>query len=317
MEEKINRLSASHKGLMPIRVLQHNLVYAFENINPGFLALTAKVSREQGLDTGIGYKIEEEKVESPYAVFGKIFMQEAFLSFMWCNCFSLTVLYEESIVKQSKNDFYGNEDEKIDFPAARDAYKLWEYGISLLSKYSAWDTTLPNPELVDPKYAELIPKVNSLFLTALKFVLAHEFAHIELRHSERTAELENQKELSIKFEKEADGRAIELVLAGNDDINRVTTNIGTLIGLCSLLFFKSTTMGEEHPDTDERIDAIINIINPDMQDAMWGLATLAYRLWANQYLVTLDWKEGLESPKELYHYIKNQVKDHNKGKRGC
>lgn len=247
------------------------------------------------------------KVQSPSTVFGKIFIQEAFLSFVWCNCFSLTVLYSESIVKQSKNSLAGNQEERINFPLARDAYKLWEYAMSLLKEYSDWNTELPNPEVYDQELAELIPKVNGLFITAIKFILAHEFAHIELKHSERSHELKNPDKLNVKFEKEADARAIELVLAGMNEDNRVTTQMGILIGLCCLLFFDSSTKEKRYPDTDKRVDEILRLVNPDEQDGMWGIATLAYKLWDNLYSIKLDWKAGLDSPKHLYEYIKKRL----------
>lgn len=306
---KTNKLAASHQGLMPIRVLQHNFIYSFENINPDFLALSQKVITELEIDPGITYSYAEEQARSPYVIFKKIFINESFLSYVWCNCFALAQLYEEIIVKKSRNDYYGSEIEIINFPFAREAFKLWEYGISLLSIYSKWDIDLPNPESYDEKYEELIPRINSLYLTAMNFVLAHEFSHLELEHDSRVDPALEQNEQSIVFEKEADSRAISLVLAGADDDNTMTIKMGLLMGLCSLLFFKSVTKSECYPDVDDRIDAVISIINPeDAEDAIWGIATLAYKLWDKQYGKGLIWENGLESPKHLYYSIKNQVK---------
>ncbi len=304
----INKLSESHIGRMPIRVLQHNLIYAFENMNSQFLELSKKVISELGLDPGISCSFEEERAKSPYVVFKKIFINESFLSYAWSICFALTVLYEEIIVKKSRNDYYGNEDEVINMPLAREAYKLWEYAISLLYDYTAWDIQLPNPEIFDEKYEDLIPRINGLYITAMKFVLSHEFAHIELEHDVRIDSSVDQNEQSITFEKEADARAIKLVLAGIMDQNRMTVIMGLLMGLCSLLFFNSITADKNYPDVDERIDAVIKILNPeDPQDAMWGIATLAYRLWDRQYNKGLIWESGLESPKDQYYSIKSQV----------
>lgn len=228
---------------------------------------------------------------------------------MWCNCFALTQLYEEIIVKKSRNEFYGGEIEKINFPFAMEAFKLWEYGSSLLSTYSKWDIDLPNPESYNKKYEDLIPRINGLYLTAMKFVLAHEFAHLELEHDSRGDPALEQNEQSIVFEKEADSRAINLVLAGADHNNAMTIKMGLLMGLCSLLFFKSVTKSESYPDVDDRIDAVINILHPeDPEDAIWGIATLAYKLWDQQYGKGLIWENGLESPRDLYYSIKNQIK---------
>lgn len=292
---------------MPIRVLQHNLIYEFEHINPDFLELTKCVIADLSLDTGIGYQIDEEPIKSPFVIFNKITVQEAFLSYVWCISFSLTVLYVEVIVKKSRNDFFGNNAEKIDFVKARDAYRLWEYATSLIYRYSSWNVLLPNPEYYHPKYVELIPKVNALYLVAMKFVLAHEFAHIELEHNSRIDPSIDPEILNKKIEKEADDRAIDLLMKGANKDNITTIKMGALIGLCSLLFFKSTTEERAYPDMDERIDAIIKVVNPEPQDAMWGIATLAYKLWDVLYNKGLNWQPGLKSPMELYQSIKSQI----------
>jgi hypothetical protein len=101
---------------------------------------------------------------------------------------------------------------------------------------------------------------------------------------------------------------MELVLDGVNPSNIVTKRMGILMGLCSLLFFKSTTTSAGYPDMDDRIDAILEKINPDPQDGMWGIATLTYKLWDRLHNIGLEWKEGLASPKELYYDIKRQVK---------
>lgn len=308
----INKLAESHQGIMPIRVLQHNLIYTFENVNPEFLQLTKKVIEELGLDPGISYSTEEESVKSPYVVFNKIFINETFLSYIWCMCFSLTVLYEEIIVKKSKNDYFGNEDELINMELAREAYKLWEYGISLLSNYVPWEYSLPNPEYFEEKYEELIPKINGLYLIATVFVLGHEFAHIELKHNDKFIPDQNEQEQNKLFEKEADARAIRLVLDGINNDNKVTREMGLLIGLCSLLFFSSITKGEDYPDTDERIDSFFKKLEPeDPSDASWGIATLAYKLWDRHFEKGLIWIEGLESSKDQYNSIKAQIENLN------
>lgn len=308
MSKWINRLSDHHQGVMPIRVLQFNLIHAFENTNPSFLELAKKIIIDLGLDPEIGYNAEVDKISSPFVVFKKITLQEVFLSYVWCITFSLTILHEEVIVKRSKNHYFGNEIEKTNFPLARDAYKLWEYAISLIHEYSEWDRQLPNPEFYKIEYEELIFQTNALYIEAMKFVLAHEFAHIELEHDSKIPTKENENSFKVALEKEADDRAIKLVLEGVDTKNAATVRMGVLVGLCSLLFFKSETKEIAYPDTDDRIDSIISVINPDPQDAMWGIATLAYKLWDRFYGKKLIWKEGLNSPKDLYYSIKRQVK---------
>jgi hypothetical protein len=309
----INKLHSSHTGIMPIRVLQHNLIHAFENMNPEFLKLSKEIVDTLGLDPGIRYSANEEEVRSPGVVYGKMAIDESFLSYVWCVTFSLTALYAELIVKKSHNDYVGKEEKVLNMLLLRKAFAVWEYAVVLLREYRVWPKDLPNPENYEDEYDELIGKVNGLYLVAMEFVLAHEFAHIELRHNSRVDPLLNLDEQNTLFEKEADERAISLVLAGRDGTNETTIRMGLLIGLCSLLFFSGVTKGNAYPDTDERIEAILRIINPDPQDAMWGIATLAYKLWDRLYDKKLLWTDGLETPKALYYSIKRQVEKLNGG----
>lgn len=268
-------------------------------MNKDFLELTRKVIAREGVDPAIGYLIEEEKAKSPYVVFNKINVFESFLSYVWCNCYSFIVLYHEIIVKKSFNDFYGVEEKKIDMDLARGAYQVWEYAMTLICQYSEWGIDLPNPERVPPNQEGLVSKVNALYLNAMTFYLAHEFAHIELRHNSST----------VDTEKAADERAMNLTLEGADKDSYDTKRFGILMGLCSLLFFKSTTKSSTYPDMDDRIDTILQKINPGPQDGMWGIATLAYKLWDRLHCIGLEWREGMASPMELYYDVKRQVKE--------
>lgn len=293
---------------MPIRVLQHNLIYAFENMNQEFLNLTQAVIARTDLDKGIAYIIEEEKVKSPYVLFNKIFIQESFLSYVWCISFSLVVLYEDAIVKRSRREILGDQEEEPDMMKIKEAYALWAYGVSLIDNYTEWNKELlPNPEYYDERYEDLIPKINSVYLAAMCFILAHEFAHVELEHPKTNIPGIDDNELGIIIEKEADLRALNLVINHKTAINSTGENMGVLVGLCSLLFFKSTTEEKAYPDVDDRIDAVFNFVNPDPMDSMWTIATLAYRLWDNLYGINLEWPKGLDTPKSLYYAIKKQV----------
>jgi len=293
-------------GIMPIRVLQHNLIGEFENMNPQFLELAQRVINGLGLYPGIGYDVEEERAKSPNVLFEQIRVQEPFLSYVWCMCFSLSVLYSESIVKQSINQ-HRKKKIRLNRPLARHAYMIWEYAMALLNDYYTWPDILPSPERYPRQYRQLIPKINGLYVTAMKYVLAHEFAHIELQHTKADIGDMDPTEASILQERQADARAIELVLEGGNNKNTVTIRMGLLIGLCSILFTDSTAKKLSYPDTNERIDAILQIITPDAQDAMWGVATLAYKLWDRHFDNKLKWIDGLESPEALYHNIREQV----------
>lgn len=165
------------------------------------------------------------------------------------------------------------------------------------------------PELYGPDDDWWVGRINGIFVTAIKFILCHEFAHVESNHFERREGGENTDADRKKFEEEADSRAIELVLMGSTPETDTTIRFGILIGLCSLLFFNKTTHSNRYPSMDDRIHAILEKVNPDDNDGMWGVAVLAYKLWDGQFFKMLTWNSELRSFRELYHFIKKQVED--------
>lgn len=180
--------------------------------------------------------------------------------------------------------------------------------MSLISVYSEWDLELPNPQEYYESDQFWVERVNGVFVNAAKYVLCHEFAHVELQHFERIAKGENTDADRKKIENEADLRAIDLILLGVSDQNSATVRLGVLTGLCSLIFFSSQTTSQNYPSNEDRIHNILEKVNPDSEDGMWGIATLAFRLWDNSFSKMLDWKQDLKSYKELYYYVRGQIK---------
>lgn len=310
--QKINKLAVTHRGRQPIRVLQYNIAYAFENSNSDFRELTLKIMKDSGLQAGIGYLIEDEAIKIPSVnAAKKIFLQETFLSYVWCTCYVLTVMYDEALAKMSRNRVAGFEAEKVDFNLLKKAEALWEYAKSLNVYYSPWDMDLPNPEEYYPEDQWWVERINGLFVKAINFILCHEFAHVEKRHFERFDAGKSSDADRKLFELEADERAIELVLMGADDKNSTTVRFGILIGLCSLLFFRRTTQSPRYPSTDDRIHAILEKLNPEPEDGMWGVATLAFKLWDGQFTKMYNWSNDLGSYKDLYFHIKQQIEKEN------
>src|SRR5947209_485533 len=119
-----NRFSTSHLGTQPIRVLQHNIASRFENTNPEFIELAKATIANQGLQNGLGYYINEfaimDKVDghtqTPFVNLNqkKIYIHETFMSYVWCISYSLYVLFDEEIAKQSQNRFAGKRIHEID-----------------------------------------------------------------------------------------------------------------------------------------------------------------------------------------------------------
>lgn len=309
--EKINKLGPLHEGTQPIRVLIHNLTYSFENTNPEFIHSVMEAMKKNGLKVGIGYIIDDEQVKIPFVNSDKkIFIQETFLSYVWCISYALIVFYDEALAKTSRNRHAKKEVEKVNKVNIQNAEELWNYGRSLIGSFSPWNKNLPNPESYFPDDKFWVEKINGVYLVAMKYILCHEFAHVEQEHFEKIANNNTNEQRKI-FEAEADARAIDLVLLGVNDEEETTIHMGLLVGLCCLLFFRGIVNSETYPTIDNRIDAIFKKLQPEKNDPMWGVAIMAYKLWDDQWNKNIRWDSELDSFKDLYLHIKKQIEaDH-------
>jgi len=175
-----NTYNPSHKGHLPIRVLQHNIIHQFENTTHNFLDESASAIKKFGLKKEIVYTVNRSsidgcKVEGPYVhnLDKQIYIQETFLSYLWCMCYSLH-MYTDKIIA-SPDPCLSKEIK---------TKELFEYALSLQDKYSDWSKSqLANPECYTDQDAADIERTNELFLYAFNFILCHEFAHVVLGHS--------------------------------------------------------------------------------------------------------------------------------------
>ena len=315
---RINRLSISHEGNQPIRVLQHNVTFQFETTNPTFVELTKTIIKEKGLQPGISYYISDKAIletvdghiHTPFVDSnGKITIHETFLSYVWCICYSMLVLYEEGIAKASQNQVSKTMIYNIDIAKIEKAQELFDYAKSLIVTFTKWDKRhLPNPEEYSQDDVFFIERANGLFIYAMNFILCHEFAHVENDHIEKAKSGQNTISHILNFEKEADERAMDLVLTGATEKTKLSAEIGVLIGLASMLFFKQKSETTTHPATDDRMHELIKRANPSNADAHWGIATLAFKLWDDQFIKNFTWPTQVHDLKELYETIRNEIK---------
>jgi hypothetical protein len=320
---EIDRLSPNHGGYQPVRVLQLNLAQTLENTNGGFLKLSQELVAKKLLQPGIKYTSNldgigtfiDGHIQTPYVnTDGEIFIHETFLSYVWCIAYSLWTLYDEAVAKPSQNLHAGKQINEIDSEQIRISESVYRHGLSLYVFYSSLiDGKLPNPELYSAEQSFYIGKSNGLYLQAINFILCHEIAHIYLGHTKEDPRNMADSEILIR-ERAADNAAIDWMLEGVTEENKATIHVGILIGLCSLLFLRSTTKSTTHPNADDRIDNLLTLVQPGDNDPMWGIAALAFRLWDDQFQKFFDWSlNNLGSYKDLYYFVKRQIEDENRG----
>lgn len=318
---RINRLSPTHEGHQPIRTLQHNVTHQFESTNPTFAELSRQLMAQGKLSPGISYYISKdaimEKIEghsqTPFVdKAGKIAIHETFLSYVWCICYSMLVIHEEAIAKPSENS-KANMNHIIDQSKIDMANDVFAYAKSLVVSYSDWNMEeLPNPEYYKESDKFYVERANGLFVFAINFILCHEFAHVEQNHIKKKLAGQDSEEDILRFEKEADARAMELVMKGVDLRNKLTAEIGVLMGLASLLFLNPKSETTSHPATDDRMHNLILRANPAVDEPHWVIAVLAFKLWDDQFVKGLTWPRAADNYQELYEIMRAEIKNESK-----
>jgi len=302
----INHYNTSHKGHLPIRVLQHNIIKQFETTTANFLNETLDTIKNKGLKTEICYTVNKssydgEKVIGPF-VYTKskiLNIHETFLAYLWCMTFSLYRYTDLIISEQLKDD---NEQKNL-------TDKVFTYALSLIDGYHDWDkNSLPNPECYDKHLAADIEKTNELFLYGFNFVMCHEYSHVDLGHCDSIeltkgflTDLEKKE-----FEQAADDNAVRLFSEGVYPGNEAATKYGVSMALSSLLFFNSKVSKKIHPDTDMRIMNALNALQIDDNDKSWLVPCAALALWSTTHSIDLNWQEK-KSFKDLFRSLVHQL----------
>lgn len=299
----INKYNKNHKGHLPIRVLQYNVLHKFENTNPKFLSIFEDACKRYDLSTEIAYCINKnkdlgEKLVGPFVRNSEIHIQETFLAYLWCTCYSLYIFSSNLIAPE--NEKYSG---KIEM-----ANKLMSYAQSLIKKYNDWDRCkLVNPELYDEKDKEDVEKTNDIFIHAFNFILCHEFCHVKCGHNDK---LNNGKDLTDterqEFEVEADKCAIELLTTGLDVSVISKEKIGITTAICSILFVRNSVANRRHPDTDIRITTAIDQFEVDDNHSLWVLACASIGIWQELFNIDLYWEDKV-SFKELFRLLSQQL----------
>ncbi|WP_179354774.1 phage exclusion protein Lit family protein [Winogradskyella vidalii] len=299
-----------HKGTQPIRVLSENIILWFENSYPNFTEEVKNELEYNGLKNKIDYLIGENRIQEIAYIDSKktITIEESFLSYLWIIGYVIFVNYDEVVAKH--NDNKSTEEIIKSLNYVLDSESLFDYGMSLTKSYKKWDKNkLPNPEYYDKQSNSYIEKMNGVFLSAINFIMIHEFAHLVLGH----VDLDNQKNTFTEQEyKEhelaADKYAIESLL--ESDFNKTNIHIirgGILAGLISLTLLDNTMEGDTHPDPDHRVRLALEMFSLKDTDPLWGVACMGFKQWSRFYKKDLDWPKKVENWKELFYLTMNKL----------
>ena len=296
-----------HKGYLPVRVLPNNFIEWFENVTPDFKEESKAEIDYNGLKAGLIYHIKKTPITDIACINGKreIELNENYNQYLWSICYALFVLFDESIHKPITTGTYtGTFDLNNSF--VKKAIDSFNSGMGLLKSFQ--ETVffnLPNPE----KYTEVdqyyIQRTNSIYTAAMTFILLHEFGHQFHKHLDYDPTSEESK----NDEYLVDGFAIDKI-SYNFSLDKGTTyKFGIIATLCSFIFLNNSLKGGDfHPDIDERLSVAMEKLELDELDNMWGVASLAFRLWSNHYKIKLDLPDKVDNYKQLYYLTISEVK---------
>jgi hypothetical protein len=300
-------------GTQPIKVLAENIIFWFEKTHSKFRHELNTSIKQYDLKPGVSYINSETPLRDFAAISNdkKIIIEESFLSFLWINCYCFLVLYDEGVAKPRNRQH--PDKEKIS-----KAYRLFEYGLSLKSRFSDWKIDeLPNPQKYLKEDKFYVEKANSIFLHAINFVMCHEYGHFKLGHVDYIRDNYGDKskektDAQIKQDEiDADLFSCRLLLSGaKTKSDRKNIAAGLVAGLCSLIFLSSNLTNPKYPDADHRLKNALEQINPNEKDHIWGIACLALKMWSEKNAVNLELPNIVDTYKVLFYKILKQLESH-------
>ena len=301
--------SEFHQGNLPIRVLKVNFEFLLINVNPIFYETLVKQIKTNGLQPHINYSGQRIPILGMNGTVNsanitisdrQIHIYDTYAAYLWCICYSMIVLFDEVIQKPHLRGNY-NGIINSDNSQVSSALGIFEYAMTLRKRYRDWDKALPNPEEYNCLHAYYIEKTSGIYLAALQFIFCHEVGHNLLGHVSSNRVTPAQ---SLTDELAADNFAIDQILLPDKSRYAQTYKYGSVAAMCSLLFLnKNLYRGGSYPDAHERINNVIVRLELDDRDNIWGMASLAFRMWGIHYKIDFNTPQVVNSYCDLFKEI--------------
>ena len=278
------------------------------------------------ISKAVAYDNRHKKIKAPFAdiKIREINLQETYLSHLWAFIYSVFVMYEEGIQRPLiNNTFDGNL--KFESDLLKRAKLLFDWSVSLGTKYSQWDENLPNPKkhnsTEEKFYAE---KVNGIFQSAVAFLMYHEFSHLTQGHDSfflgvKACDLDDSAiSERIQIENEADAFAFDMLISEQDDEKqRWIKGLSILFVICSaVLIVPSANSIEQkmHPDLDQRMLNFLHRLNLETDEAQfycWYLCSFAIRFYLLKHDIAENPKTYETAQDAFFSYLEvlDQIKE--------
>lgn len=301
-----------HFGTQPIRVLHYMNLFMFQNTHPNFINELNTAFDKHGFSKTVNIVYGETPIQhTPYIrnVDKSIFLDETFLSYLWCISHSLYTIYIQTVDYPRINKREGYEKYEVSQQKIDNAYMLFDYAKSLIKVFDKWDIdSMPNPEKYLAENRDFVEQPNIFYTEAMKFILCHEYIHA-IRHIDKINGGLHEQSHYIEYEKEADYKAIELMKQGifPSKINELAVHIGITIGLLSMFFFSPKTLSSKHPNAEDRLVIALEQLQLNDTSPCWGIALIGFKLWSDQFGLGLTLNTSL-SDKQAFYDVVSQIK---------
>lgn len=323
-EGLIDHHRETDNGTQPIRVLHYMLIYMFQNTNSKFFSELQEEIRLGKLDRQIDLVYGEESIRKNHREYRtprangttrRIELHESFLSYLWCCTYSIYVTFLETTDFPMCNKNAGKEIYPINQENIDKAEKMFDYARLLIVDFENWDKDeMPNPERLLAEKRDYVEQTNCFYTEAMKFILIHEFTH--LKHHIEKIDCNTSISSYLHYEMEADNNAIDKIKAGLSYAptplaasHRLAAEIGVIIGILSMFFFKATTDGIKHPNSENRLTNALERLDLIGNPEAWAIACIGLKFWDKQFGHNFKWGDEDQPFKDKYYSIIEQIKE--------
>lgn len=280
---------------LPLYPFTDGILKYLDKASPNYSEELAAEIKYNGLSSIIWYDNAREKIMGAAAITGEsqIVIYENYIAFVWCLSFAVI-----SLLNNRRLQLDPITDENL-----HAAILLLDYGYSLTEDWTEWPTNLPDPTRMENRYVD---EANAITTLAMSYIIAHEIGHHVLGHDLSGSEIgENAK----KEEFSSDKYAFDVLIGGHEqgyDSKNHSINTAIIIGLGSILLLENSwSGGDTHPDSDERLQKILQNIQDvnDSGDEYWKIGLVILFLWNIQYRKT-DERPTTEKKSAKEDYLK-------------
>lgn len=316
---------SKYPGNMPVRILCNNILVNFERLGKDAIKHIEESIKTEKLDPAIGYdngknKLKKGAYADPNSK--QIVIQEVFLSFVWSIIYCLLVFYVEYMEKQHKEYHRIKMSSKMKHdqiieevikyinstllinPLIQNAFKLFDWAITLVNEYSDHDSNLPNPDKPNNDEEKFyVEKTNSIFQVAIAYIMYHEYMHLIYDHKYDKNDDAYNKEL----EKEADSYARKFIMDNEENQDDFQIGLSIVIANVIPLFIcnSSNILSKDHPDADVRIIGSLDYLGNEFPqiDAIKGIVSLAIEIFFRRNDIPFEVKHADDINKLLDIYM--------------